>query len=201
MPCNRLPAAVVVVVECDCREATLRDEATAAFEDFVRGRSTQLFHAALLLAGGDRLEAEDLVQIALERMYRHRRVIFGGGAPDAYARRVLVNAAIDWRRRLRRRPESALQADTAPPLSDRAAATVDDRDLVVRALRSLPARQRAVLVLRYLLDLPDPDVAAALDCSIGTVRSQASRGLDKMRRLLDVQVEAATAEGLGGSDD
>lgn len=164
----------------------MSDGVTTAFEDFVRGRSTQLFQSALLLTGGDRPQAEDLLQLTLERMYRHRRAVFAGdGNPDAYARRVLVNAVIDWRRRLRRRPESALETASEPPSPDRVTG-VDDRDLVVRGLRALPARQRAVLVLRYLEDLSDADVAAALNCSIGTVKSQASRGLDKMRRFLAV---------------
>ena len=166
------------------------DDATGAFEDFVHGRSPQLFRSALLLCGGDRAHAEDLVQITLERMYRRRRTVFsGGGAPDAYARRVLVNAAIDWRRRLRRRPETALAAAAEPAARDRAR-DVDDRDLLVRALLTIPPRQRAVLVLRYLEDLPDSDVAAALDCTVGTVKSQAARGLDKMRRFLAAMDEA-----------
>jgi RNA polymerase sigma-70 factor (sigma-E family) len=158
------------------KEATVPDR---GFDEFVRDRSTALLRTAVLLAGGDRGHAEDLVQGVLERMYvRWERI---DGPPEAYARRALTHAAVNrWRTR-GRRPEASLPAGTDRAGPDDPAAAVDLRDALVRALLTLPPRQRAVLVLRYLDDLPDEEVARALDCSVGTVKSQASRALAKLR--------------------
>ena len=149
------------------------------FTDFVRGRSTALLRTAVLLAGGDRGHAEDMLQGVLERMYvRWDRI---ASSPEAYARRALVNAATNrWRGR-RRRPELPLPEDRPEPGLDDGPAAVDLRDALVRALLTLPPRQRAVLVLRYFDDMSEADVAGLLDCSIGTVKSQASRGLARLR--------------------
>jgi RNA polymerase sigma factor (sigma-70 family) len=92
-----------------------------------------------------------------------------------------VNAAIDWRRALRRRREDPLDAAAAVTVED-GTTLVDDRDLLLRALSGLPARQRAVLVLRYWEQLSDAEIAAALNCGVGTVRSQASRALARLRQ-------------------
>jgi hypothetical protein len=104
------------------------------------------------------------------------------GPPEAYARRALVNRATNrWRAR-RRRPERPL--DGVDPGTPDAADEVVVRDVVVAALRTLPARQRAAVVLRFLEDLPVVEVARALDCSEGTVKSHTSRGLTRLRRAL-----------------
>lgn len=161
----------------------------AAFEEFVRTKSAHLLRLALLLTGWNAAVAEDLTQIALERIYRRRRLLFGRpeerSSIDAYVRRVLVNAAIDWRRGLHRRPEFPLDLalDVPQESAGRIADRVADRDLLMRALASVPQRQRAVLVLRYWEDLSDAEIAATLNCEVGTVRSQASRGLAKLREL------------------
>ncbi|HEY5987506.1 MAG TPA: SigE family RNA polymerase sigma factor [Streptosporangiaceae bacterium] len=155
-----------------------------AFEDFVRARSSHLFRLALVLSGWHEPAAQDLLQIALERAYRHRRLLFREGASaEPYVRRVLVNAAIDWRRGLRRRGEQPLQAGAPVVAVEDAATQVADRDLLLRALKGLPPKQRAVLVMRYWEDLPDTQIAAVLNCSVGTVRSQASRALARLRQL------------------
>src|SRR5262245_50797779 len=83
-------------------------EADDAFEEFVRGRSTHLFRLALVLTGWDQAAAEDVLQIALERAYRRRRQLFRDGSAEPYVRKVVVNAAIDWRRTRRRRAEQSL---------------------------------------------------------------------------------------------
>ena len=159
-------------------------EADRSFEEFVRGRSTHLFRLALVLTGWDEAAAQDLLQIALERAYRRRWLLFRhGGSAEPYVRRVLVNAAVDWRRVLRRRGELPLDPDAAIPAAGDQVGQVADRDLLLRALAVLPPRQRAVLVLRYWEDLPDVQIAAALDCSPATVRSQATRGLARLRQL------------------
>ena len=158
----------------------MRSDSKADFVAFVRDRSPALVGTAVLLAGGDRGHAEDLVQGVLERMYVRWDKI--EGPPEAYARRALAHAAVNrWRTR-RRRPELPLLPDREPgPATGDAPRTVDLRDALVRALLTLPPRQRAVLVLRYFDDLGDEEVALALDCSVGTVRSHASRGLARLR--------------------
>ena len=150
------------------------------FDDFVRSRSTGLLRVAYLLTG-DRHAAEDLLQEVLEQMYvRWRRI---EGAPEAYARRALVNRATNrWRSRARR-PETPFEARHEQPRPDHGE-DVALRSAVLAALRDLPARQRAAVVLRYLDDLPVHEVAEALGCSEGTVKSNAARGLDRLRRVL-----------------
>ncbi len=157
----------------------MRDSRGAEFDEFVRTRSVALLRVAYLLTG-DRHAAEDLLQEVLEQLYvRWRRV---QSSPEAYARRALVNRSINrWRRRARR-PEQAL-GDHDGVARDHA----DDvalRRAVVSALRDLPVRQRAAVVLRYLEDLPTAEVAAALGCSEGTVKSHTSRGLARLRVAL-----------------
>lgn len=153
-----------------------------AFEEFVRGRSTHLFRLALVLTGWDKAAAEDVLQIALERAYRHRRQLFRHGSAEPYVRRIVVNAATDWRRIRRRRAEQSLDAAADLAATDRTR-QVADRDVLVRALVALAPKQRAVLVLRYWEDVPDAEIAATLHCSAATVRSQASRALARLREL------------------
>jgi RNA polymerase sigma-70 factor (sigma-E family) len=148
------------------------------FDDFVRGRSRALLRTAVLLTGGDRGHAEDLLQTVLEKMYVRWSRIDG---PEAYARRALVHGAVNrWRSR-GRRPEVPFAAPDPGAAPGDAAAIVDLRDALGRELLRLPPRQRAVLVLRYFDDLPDAEIAAALGCAVGSVRSQASRGLARLR--------------------
>ena len=159
------------------------------FEEFVRGRSTTLLRTAYLLTG-DRGHAEDLLQGVLERVARRWSSI--DGAPEAYARRALANAATNrWRRR--RAVEVELfeeHARTTPDATEHLAR----RDQLVRGLQQLPVRQRAVLVLRYFDDLTEAETATALGCSVGTVKSHASRGLDRLRALVVDSEPAALAE-------
>jgi RNA polymerase sigma-70 factor (sigma-E family) len=152
------------------------------FEDFVITRSPGLLRTAYLLCGGDRGAAEDLLQDVLERVYpRWHRI---SGDPEAYIRASLANAAANrWRRRSRRVAEVPLAAEEALAVPGPEQG-VANHDLVVRALGSLPARMRAVLVLRFFDDLSEVDTAAALRCGIGTVKSQTSRGLTRLRELL-----------------
>jgi len=149
----------------------------------VRYRSAALFRTALLLTGQDRAEAEDLLQGALERAYRRWGRICRAGDPERYVRRILANASTDRWRRLRRRPERELPPDAAGLVESDHAADVVERDFLLRALAGLPPRQRAVLVLRYFCDLPEAEIADALGCSAGTVKSQASRGLARLRAI------------------
>jgi RNA polymerase sigma-70 factor (sigma-E family) len=103
------------------------------------------------------------------------------GDPEPYVRKIIANTYASW---WRRRWTSEQPTDRLP--EPRAGdpdphARVDDRDEVWQALGQLPKRQRAVLVLRYFEDLSEAEIANALDCSVGTVKSQASRALAKLR--------------------
>ncbi len=154
----------------------------ADFTDFVTHRAPALLRTAFLLCGGDRAAAEDLLQDVLERAYpRWRRI---HGRPEPYLRAALANAAANrWRTRSRRVSEVPLDEAT-PPTRPGHEQQVVDEDTVVRALRTLPPRMRAVLVLRFFDDMPEADIAKALGCSTGTVKSQTSRGLARLRELL-----------------
>jgi len=173
-----------------------------SFEEFVRGRSTHLFQLALLLAGQNQADAEDLLQVALERAWRRGPVRYREGSPEPYVRRILVNASIDRWRWLRRRGEEPL-GDPAPGgVAADPAGAVARRDMLLRSLAALPPRQRAVLVLRYWEDHSEAEVAEMMGCSVGTVKSQASRGLARLRLLTgDPAGEpAGRADGGGGRD-
>jgi RNA polymerase sigma-70 factor (sigma-E family) len=130
-------------------------------------------------------EAEDLVQETLFEVARRWPRVRRMERPSAYARRILVNRALSGAgRRARRRQELT---DPMPP--DRGhkqtnGAALGEQDELMTALAALPPRQRAVLVLRYFLDLPEAEVAAALKCSLGTVKSTASRGLARLEQAM-----------------
>ena len=151
------------------------------FREFVLARTPALLGTAYALTG-DRGIAEDLLQTALLKTYRHWRSIRRGEhAPEAYVRRVMVNQRISWWRRRR-------VTETGRPLPDVAApdprSGIEERDELWRALQQLPPRTRAVVVLRYWEDLPESVVAELLGCSVGSVKSQASRGLARLRGVL-----------------
>ena len=173
----------------------------SSFEDFVAGSSARLFTTARLLTGGHRAEAEDLLQGAYERAYRHWSRISRRANPERYVRQILINASVDRWRRLRRRPEAPLAVTGADPAAADTEAAVAARDLLLRGLAALPPRQRAVLVLRYYEDLTEAQTATMLGCSVGTVKSHAARALE---RLPEITGEAGdrdggTREGTGAS--
>ena len=155
----------------------------SSFEEFVAAVSGRLFTLALLLTGHRRAEAEDLLQDALERSYQRWDQIIRKGSPDAYVRQVMINAAVDRWRRERRRREEPLTVDTADCAAADQVGDVADRDLLLRSLAGLAPRQRAVLVLRYFEDLTEVQTAAVLGCTIGAVKSQASRALARLREI------------------
>jgi RNA polymerase sigma-70 factor (sigma-E family) len=150
------------------------------FDDFVHSCSYRLFQVGCLLTGGDVHRAEDLVADALARTYVAWPRIRSGDA-FGYARRTLVNLHTDWWRRLRRRRE--LVSSRPPEHADYSDHSTDvaRRDVVMRSLRQLTHRERAVMVLRYFLDLSEVDTAAELGVSVGTVKSTNARALAKLR--------------------
>jgi len=161
-------------------------EAGDSFEEFVRGRSAHLFRLALLLTGQNQAEAEDLLQIALERAYRRRASLSRDRSPEPYVRRALVNASIDRWRALRRHAEQHLEAADPGPAVDDWTGELANRDLLLRSLAALAPRQRAVVVLRYWEDMSDAEIARLLGCGVSTVKSQRSRALKRLRELAGV---------------
>jgi RNA polymerase sigma-70 factor (sigma-E family) len=155
----------------------------ADFRAFVEQRWGQLNRTAYLLTG-DRGIAEDLVQAALEKAHRHWARILRKDAPEVYVRRVMVNTALSWRRRRRVAEVPLLAGDESRGATDDPYGRADTRYEVLAALRRLPPRTRAVLVLRYFEDLSEAEIARALRCSPGSVKSQASRGLARLRAEL-----------------
>ncbi len=166
-----------------------------SFEEFVQGSSPRLFRTALLLTGHDRAAAEDLLQLALERAYRRWARICRSEDPERYVRRVLANAATDRWRRAARRPERPLPPGADPQAAGDHATAIADRDYLLRALAGLPARQRAVLVLRYFSDLSAGEIADELGCSVGTVKSQLSRGLARLRAVAEPETGVPERKG------
>jgi RNA polymerase sigma-70 factor (sigma-E family) len=153
------------------------------FEAWVRARAGALARSAYLLTGDAHL-AEDLLQDTLARVADHWRRVSRGGGPDAYARRVMHNLAIDrWRRRSVRPAEVLTDAhpELRGPGDDADAA---DRRLLLReALSRLTPKQRAVLSLRFYEDLTEVQTAAVLGCSPSTVKSQSRQALARLRTL------------------
>jgi RNA polymerase sigma-70 factor (sigma-E family) len=163
------------------------------FRDFVTARSPALLRTAYLLLG-DRGLAEDLLQSALAKAYRHWGRVTAAGDPEAYIRRIMVNERRSrWRRDRGRELVGPVPDLATPDASD----AVAERDAVWRAVLTLPPRTRAVLVLRYWEDLSEADTAELLGCSVGTVKSQASRGLRRLQDAIDPS-RAAVARGEGG---
>jgi RNA polymerase sigma-70 factor (sigma-E family) len=157
----------------------------ADFDRFVADSSDTLLRTAYLIVG-DLGEAEDLVQETLFEVARRWPRIRRMEYPIAYARRILVNRALSGSARRTRRRQELIEAMPAERVAETGGAGEIDssQDELMDALAALPPRQRAVLVLRYFLDLPEAEVAAALDCSLGTVKSTASRGLARLEQAL-----------------
>ena len=127
--------------------------------------------------------------MALERANRHWGRVCRSGDPERYVRRILANAANGRWRRAVRRSEWPLGPGDAGPIAGDQAHAVAERDLLIRALAGLPPRQRTVVVLRYYVDLSEVEVADVLGCSLWEVKSQASRGLARLRAVTGPEVE------------
>lgn len=148
------------------------------FRQYVLDRRDKLLREAYLLVGDVHL-AEDLVQSTLAKVYVSWRRVTACEVPDAYVRRILINA--DRSARRRRRVGELLTGSVPEVFAVAQGPEAGDRLDVILALQTLPKRQRTAVVLRYWADLPEAEVAEVMGCSIGTVRSQAFRGLEKLR--------------------
>jgi RNA polymerase sigma-70 factor (sigma-E family) len=172
---------------------TARDE---DFRRYVLDRRGELVRTATLLTAGDRHLAEDLVQSTLTQLYLAWPAFQRAKNPKAYARRALVNALVDEKRRPWRRREQ-----TTADLPERGTPVSPDGPAAERlnqALAQLPPRMRAALVLRYFHELSVAETADALGCTQGTVKSQSARALDRLRLVLghDVVEPDSSVTGL-----
>lgn len=152
-----------------------------AFADYFRSRSSAMRGTAFLLCG-DWHRAEDIVQTSFVKLYRVWNRVAGRDKVDAYTRQILVRTFLDETRRgffHRERPTDEHTERFAP-----VAGSVEDRMVLLHALTGVAPRQRAVLVLRFWEDLSIEDTAKALNCSVGTVKSQTARGLETLRHLI-----------------
>ena len=156
-----------------------RPPSDAEYTEFVHATWPSLYRTAYLLVG-DHALAEDLVQTALAKTYASWGSVRELAAAPGFARTTLINTAASWFRRKSWRNE--LATETLPePAHD---PDHSNRPAVIGALRQLPPRQRAVIVLRYYEDLSVARTAEALGCSEGTVKSQTSDALTRLRTLL-----------------
>lgn len=153
-------------------------DAAAEFDAFVAAHGAALARMAWALAA-DRRAGEDVLQSALLKVWRHWGRVRRADDPAAYVRRVLLNTV----RTAGHRHADVMAAESA---TDGGMGSVPDRLALERALRALPPKQRAVVVLRYLEDRSERETAALLGCSTGTVKSHTSRALAALRRHPDV---------------
>jgi RNA polymerase sigma-70 factor (sigma-E family) len=152
------------------------------FTAFAEARQSALLRLGWALTG-DRHLGEDLAQATLDRLWARWPRVSRRGDPWPYAQRVAVSlAATWWRRRWRHVEVVSGELPDAPGDANEIAAA-DTRDMVERWLATLPRRQRAVIVLRFLADLSVDETAETLHCSPGTVKSQTAKALDRLRAL------------------
>ena len=166
-----------------------REDRDTAFAAYMAARQPGLLRTAYLLTG-NRAEAEDLVQTTLAKLYLSWERVREHDRLDAYVRRIMVNTNSSvWRRQFKRREVAVDRVPDTEPSTD--AHDDGERAWVWELIRGLPARQRAVLVLRYYEDLSEAEIAATLGISVGTVKSQASRGMAALRARVPAQRTAA----------
>ncbi len=175
------------------------DRAHAAddLELFLAERGKPLLRAAVLLTGSQEA-GEDLLQAALERLFRHRASI--SGDPEAYLRQTLYHLAADgWRQQGLWRRKYLLLRPLQPAVAEDRTDEVDRRDALIRLLLQLPPRQRAVIVLRYWEQLNEAEAADILGCTVGTVKSTTARALARLRQLSAARPEADASHGQGSA--
>jgi RNA polymerase sigma-70 factor (sigma-E family) len=168
----------------------------AEFAPFVETRSDALLRTAFLLTGSWP-SAEDLLQVALARCWRVWPRL--SDQPEAYVRKVLLNSYLSWRRR-RWHDETPVAEPPDAPGPDETS-SVADREVLWDALRRLPRRQRAVIVLRYFEDRSEADTAELLGVTRGTVKSQTSKALAALRVDPDLVRESTKKVTTGVLDD
>ena len=167
----------------------MRDRDEDEFSRFVQAQHARLFRTVYLLTG-DHHRAEDVVQATFVSLYLRWGRISGMQDPGAYARKVAVNQVWSWRRRRSSGEVPAFQlVDVAVPGP---AEGVSDHDAVWSAVLTLPARQRAVIVLRFYEDLTEAQTAEILGMAVGTVKSHCHTGCQRLAGLLGEPTESQT---------
>jgi RNA polymerase sigma-70 factor (sigma-E family) len=163
--------------------AVAQEQPATSYEEFVAARSATLFRTAYLLAG-NRSDAEDLLQVALVKVYAGWLHVRKAASPEAYARRILVNAYLSSRRPARFTRERLVHS---PP--EKAARDPDPHDRLALwpLVSALPPRQRAVVVLRYYEGLSEREIADVLRIAPGTVKSTCSAALRPLRDTIGEQ--------------
>ena len=156
------------------------------FDEYVHERGQALLRLGFVLTGDAHL-AEDLVQTALADAYRKWRKVAAARSPDAYVRRMLVNAHLSWRRRRSSTERPAEVGEGVAGLTPDPANGVADRSHMQQLLAQLAPRARTVLVLRYYADLDDAAIADAMGITESGVRATASRALAALRRGIATQ--------------
>ncbi|REE95250.1 SigE family RNA polymerase sigma factor [Thermomonospora umbrina] len=157
----------------------------AEFTAFVRDRGLELLRLAVALTG-DRDQAEDVVQGALERLYGRWGRVSRRGDPGWYVRQSIVNAVRDgWRGRQRHPEVLGLAADEGAGASYAPIEEMLTRDVVRGALAELPPRRRMVITLRYWGGYTEAETARLMGTTVGTVKSQAHRALRELRARLE----------------
>ena len=167
---------------------------SSAFADFALARAGALHRAAYLMVGDSQL-AQDLVQEALTKTYIAWPRLRDPRNAEAYCRKAITTTAISWFRRKgwhNERPSEHLPEDARG--LDGPETGVAEQDALWRALRALPSRQRAALVLRFYADLTEAQTAEAMGCAVGTVKSQVAAGLAKLRDRLGEDAELLSTD-------
>jgi RNA polymerase sigma-70 factor (sigma-E family) len=160
---------------------------TATFEAYAADAWPALYRYAYLLTG-NHADAEDIAQQTWVKAYRSWSRVRGSDSPTAYLRRMLSNTYLSQRRPKSRRLE--LLTDELPePAPSAAAGGPEERMVLWPHVRSLPPRQRAVIVLRYYEDLSEEQIADALGCSRGTVKSTAHHALSALRAAIGTDTD------------
>lgn len=166
------------------------------FDSFVRTRTPALLRLAYLLTG-DQYLAEDLVQSALARTHRSWRRLHDSGNAEAYTRKVMYHLQVSWWRR--RRVAESMPGEL-PELSKRNIAPDHADQTALRltlraALAKLSAKQRAVLIMRFFEDRSEAEAAELLGVAVGTIKSQTSKALAKLRTVAPELAELYVLEG------
>jgi RNA polymerase sigma-70 factor (sigma-E family) len=163
------------------RHPTLKDRLVSEFDAFVRSRSAALLRSAYLLTGDQHL-AEDLVQSALARTHRSWGRLHDRGNAEAYTRRIMYHLQVSW---WRRRKAESMPGELPEPRRGGGGLDHADQTTIRMTLRAallkLSVKQRAVLVLRYFEDCSEAEAAELLGVTVGTVKSQTSKALAKLR--------------------
>jgi RNA polymerase sigma-70 factor (sigma-E family) len=170
------------------REVNVHDRTETEFTAFFVDTWPRLFRTIYGIAG-DTHSAEDALQSAFAKAYASWRRVSAADRPDAYVLRMAINEVLGVRRRAWWRAERPTAVPEPQTSADAHEPGFADRDAVWQAVLALPARQRAVIVLRYYEDLSEQTIAETLGCSRGTVKSQAAAALKKLRNLPHMSVQ------------